>query len=81
MCETHVVRKCSEDSILIQNYTDSTDCCSKNYECVCNPSKCKVEACAAGFENVLHHKAEGIPGACCDQYVCTRSGKSCKNIL
>ncbi|KAK3092312.1 hypothetical protein FSP39_001164 [Pinctada imbricata] len=78
-CAVSIKRKCPPDSMLIHNITDPAGCC-RSFQCVCDPKACTKEKCLVGFESVLHHRAEGRPGACCDQYVCQPSEK-CRSVM
>ncbi|OCT72744.1 cysteine-rich motor neuron 1 protein-like [Xenopus laevis] len=62
--------ECPNDSTLSNAYTPQGDCCPKVPSfCTCDFNKCNNE-CPRGRRKVMIWKSNGIPGSCCDRFLC-----------
>ncbi|XP_075461172.1 cysteine-rich motor neuron 1 protein-like [Ascaphus truei] len=66
---------CPSDSVASTTHTPLGECCPTVPSfCTCDFSKCDDE-CPRGKKKILHQKAEGIPGSCCDKFQCLKDRK------
>uniref|UniRef100_A0A0A9W8R8 Cysteine-rich motor neuron 1 protein n=1 Tax=Lygus hesperus TaxID=30085 RepID=A0A0A9W8R8_LYGHE len=49
---------------------------SANGDCVCNPN-CPVQDCPPGYDIKITRRGSGLPGDCCNEYNCQKSGTFC----
>ncbi|KAM4703149.1 cysteine-rich motor neuron 1 protein-like [Rhinophrynus dorsalis] len=61
---------CPTDSVLSKPYTPHGECCPTVPSfCTCDFNRCNND-CPEGKRKILIQKTDGIPGSCCDKFLC-----------
>ncbi|KAK0410682.1 hypothetical protein QR680_005271 [Steinernema hermaphroditum] len=63
---------CPEDSFRPPRFIPKDGCCPISSECKCRAAICEPVACAENEVATVKKKGNGVPGQCCDEFVCSK---------